>query len=85
MRYGQSLDDNVGRVLDKLDELKLSKNTLIFSIPTMVNMYNQVDGTKTSNRPHAGEKETTGMGAYGFRALPFGPDISKKDPNRKNW
>jgi arylsulfatase A-like enzyme len=54
----KSLDDNVGRVLDKLDELKLSKNTLIFFYSDNGgNMYNEVDGTTpTSNRPLRGGK-----------------------------
>ena len=54
----KSLDDNVGRVLDKLDELKLSKNTLIFFYSDNGgNMYSQVDGTTpTSNRPLRGGK-----------------------------
>ena len=54
----KSLDDNVGRVLNKLDELKLSKNTLIFFYSDNGgNMYNQVDGTTpTSNRPLRGGK-----------------------------
>ncbi|MBT6851591.1 MAG: sulfatase-like hydrolase/transferase, partial [Opitutae bacterium] len=54
----KSLDDNVGRVLDKLDELKLSQNTLIFFYSDNGgNMYNEVDGTTpTSNRPLRGGK-----------------------------
>jgi len=54
----KSLDDNVGRVLDQLDELKLSKNTLIFFYSDNGgNMYSQVDGTTpTSNRPLRGGK-----------------------------
>jgi arylsulfatase A-like enzyme len=54
----KSLDDNVGRVLDKLDELELSQNTLIFFYSDNGgNMYNEVDGTTpTSNRPLRGGK-----------------------------
>ena len=64
----KSLDDNVGRVLDKLDELKLSKNTLIFFL------FRQWWNTCTTKwtappRPptdhYAGEKQTTGMGRTG--------------------
>ena len=82
----KSLDDNVGRVLDKLDELKLSKNTLIFFYSDNGgNMYNQVDGTTpTSNRPLRGGKANNWDGAYGFRALRFGPGILRKNQNREN-
>ena len=54
----KSLDDNVGRVLDTLDRLKLSKNTLLFFYSDNGgNMYNEVDGTTpTSNRPLRGGK-----------------------------
>ncbi len=56
----QSLDENVGRLLDTLDELKLAENTIIvFFSDNGGNMYNRVDGvTPTSNRPLRGGKAT---------------------------
>jgi arylsulfatase A-like enzyme len=49
----QSMDDAIGTLLDALDRLKLSDNTIIiFTADNGGNMYNEVDGTTpTSNRP----------------------------------
>lgn len=54
----KSLDENVGRVIDTLDRLNLSKNTIIFFYSDNGgNMYSEVDGTvPTSNRPLRGGK-----------------------------
>ncbi len=54
----QSLDDNVGKMLDALDRLGLADNTLvIFTSDNGGNMYNEVDGTTpTSNAPLRGGK-----------------------------
>ncbi len=54
----KSLDDNVGRVLDTLDRLDLSDNTIIFFYSDNGgNMYSEVDGTvPTSNLPLRGGK-----------------------------
>lgn len=54
----QSLDENVGKMLDALDRLGLSENTIvIFFSDNGGNMYNTVDGTTpTSNRPLRGGK-----------------------------
>lgn len=56
----QSLDENVGRLLDTLDELKLTDNTIIvFFSDNGGNMYNRVEGIPpTSNAPLRGGKAT---------------------------
>jgi arylsulfatase A-like enzyme len=56
----QSLDENVGRLLDELDALKLTDNTIIvFFSDNGGNMYDRVDGIPpTSNRPLRGGKAT---------------------------
>jgi arylsulfatase A-like enzyme len=56
----QSLDENVGRLLDTLDELKLADSTIIvFFSDNGGNMYNRVDGIPpTSNAPLRGGKAT---------------------------
>src|SRR5690606_36250870 len=46
----KSLDESVGRVMDKLDELNLTDNTLIvFYSDNGGNMYNIVDGKDATN------------------------------------
>lgn len=54
----ESMDDAVGTLLDTLDRLKLSENTIIvFFSDNGGNMYNEVDGTTpTSNAPLRGGK-----------------------------
>ncbi len=54
----QSLDDNIGKMLDALDRLGIADNTiLIFYSDNGGNMYNEVDGTTpTSNAPLRGGK-----------------------------
>jgi len=56
----QSLDENVGHLLDVLDELKLADNTIIvFFSDNGGNMYSSVDGIPpTSNAPLRGGKAT---------------------------
>lgn len=54
----QSLDESVGRIMAKLDELKIADNTIvIFFSDNGGNMYNQVEGTTpTNNAPLRGSK-----------------------------
>lgn len=54
----QSLDDNIGKMLDALDRLGIADNTIvIFYSDNGGNMYNEVDGTTpTSNAPLRGGK-----------------------------
>ncbi|MEM1294051.1 MAG: sulfatase [Verrucomicrobiota bacterium] len=54
----QSLDDNVGKMLDAVDRLGIADQTIIvFFSDNGGNMYNEVDGTTpTSNRPLRGGK-----------------------------
>ena len=54
----ESMDDAVGTLLDTLDRLKLSDNTIIvFTSDNGGNMYNEIDGTTpTNNAPLRGGK-----------------------------
>lgn len=56
----ESMDDAVGTLIDTLDRLKLSDNTIIvFASDNGGNMYNRVEGeTPTSNAPLRGGKAT---------------------------
>lgn len=56
----QSLDESLGRVLNKLDELKIADDTIIiFMSDNGGNMYNVVEGTTpTNNSPLRGGKAT---------------------------
>jgi len=81
----KSLDDNVGPVLDKLDELKLSKNTLIFFYSDNGgNMYSQVDGTTpTSNRPLRGGKGNNWDGGVRVPCIAVWPGHIKEESKSK--
>ncbi len=54
----QSMDESIGRILDKLDELKIAEDTIIiFMSDNGGNMYNEVEGTTpTNNYPLRGGK-----------------------------
>ena len=67
----QSLDENVGKMLDALDRLGISDNTIvIFYSDNGGNMYNEVDGTTpTSNRPLRGGKATMWEGGVRVPAV----------------
>ena len=82
----KSLDDNVGRVIDKLDELKFSKNTLIFFYSDNGgNTHSQVDGTTpTSNRPLRGGKGNNWDGGVRVPCIAVWPGhIEKKSKSKE--
>ena len=52
----ESMDDAVGTLLDTLDRLDIADNTIIvFASDNGGNMYNEVDGTTTTNAPLGGK------------------------------
>ncbi len=73
----ESMDDAVGTLLDTLDRLKLSDNTIIiFTADNGGNMYNEVDGTTpTSNRPLRGGKATVFEGGTRVPAVIVWPNV----------
>jgi arylsulfatase A-like enzyme len=75
----ESMDDAVGTLLDTLDRLKLSDNTIIvFTSDNGGNMYNEVDGTTpTSNRPLRGGKATVFEGGTRVPAVIVWPNVVK--------
>lgn len=77
----ESMDDAVGTLLDALDRLKLSDNTiLIFTADNGGNMYSEVDGTvPTSNRPLRGGKATLFEGGTRVPCIIAWPGITKAD------
>lgn len=72
----ESMDDAVGTLLDTLDRLNISDNTIIvFASDNGGNMYNQVDGTTpTSNAPLRGGKATMWEGGVRGPAIVVYPD-----------
>ena len=75
----ESMDDAVGTLLDTLDRLKLTDNTIIiFASDNGGNMYNLVDGgTATSNAPLRGGKATMYEGGVRGPAIVAGPGSIK--------
>lgn len=75
----ETLDQNVGRVLDKLDELGLRQNTIIvFWSDNGGNMYNEVDGTTpTNNAPLKAGKGNIHEGGIRVPAIIDWPGVTK--------
>lgn len=75
----QSLDENVGKMLDALDRLELTdKTAIIFFSDNGGNMYNEVDGTTpTSNRPLRGGKGNNWDGGVRVPAVVSWPGVTK--------
>ncbi len=72
----ESMDDAVGTLLDTLDRLGITNNTIIiFASDNGGNMYNEVDGTSpTSNAPLRGGKATMWEGGVRGPAIVIYPD-----------
>ena len=75
----ESMDDAVGTLLDTLDRLKLSDNTIIiFTSDNGGNMYNTVDNTTpTSNAPLRGGKATMFEGGTRVPAIVVVPGVTQ--------
>jgi arylsulfatase A-like enzyme len=80
----ESMDDAIGRILDALDELELSRNTIIiFTSDNGGNMYNDVAGVApTSNRPLRGGKATMFEGGTRVPCVVAWPGVTT--PNTRN-
>lgn len=72
----ESMDDAIGTLLDELDRLAISDNTIIFfASDNGGNMYNEVEGeTPTSNRPLRGGKATLYEGGIRTPAVIVWPE-----------
>lgn len=82
----QSLDENVGKMLDALDRLDLSTNTVIvFYSDNGGNMYNEIDGTTpTSNRPLRGGKANNWDGGVRVPAIVVWPGVTEPGSRNKD-
>lgn len=77
----ESFDDAIGTLLDALDRLKLTDNTIIiFASDNGGNMYNVVDGVSpTSNAPLRGGKATLFDGGTRVPQIIVWPGLTKAD------
>jgi len=77
----ESMDDAIGTLLDTLDRLKLTDNTIIiFTADNGGNMYNEVDGeVPTSNTPLRGGKATMFEGGTRVPGVIVVPGITPPD------
>jgi len=80
----ESMDDAIGRLLDSLDRLNLSDNTIIiFTADNGGNLYSDVAGVPpTSNRPLRGGKATLFEGGTRVPCVILWPGVTK--PNTFN-
>ncbi|MEM6915792.1 MAG: sulfatase [Verrucomicrobiota bacterium] len=83
----QSLDENVGKILDAIDRLGLAEQTIIvFSSDNGGNMYNEVDGTTpTSNRPLRGGKANNWEGGVRVPTVVVAPGITEPGSRSENF
>ncbi len=75
----QSLDENIGKMLDALDRLGIADDTVVvFFSDNGGNMYNEIDGTTpTSNRPLRGGKGNNWDGGVRVPAIVSWPGVTE--------
>ena len=75
----ESMDDNVGKILDAIDRLGIADNTaIVFFSDNGGNMYNEVDGTTpTSNTPLRGGKATVYEGGTRVPCIISWPEVTQ--------
>ena len=75
----ESMDDNVGKILDAIDRLGIADRTaIVFLSDNGGNMYNEVDGTTpTSNAPLRGGKATVHEGGTRVPCIVSWPEITR--------
>jgi arylsulfatase A-like enzyme len=75
----ESLDDNVGKIIDAIDRLGIADRTaIVFFSDNGGNMYNEVDGTTpTSNAPLRGGKATVHEGGTRVPCIVSWPQVTR--------